>query len=92
MRDACRVAWMELQELAAAMLDDAGIIPGDIVQYPGSGAKPGAFWIPRNLPSLPNSASSRVEPCQSPSVRNNIFRPAVAFVFKGSLPQALNYY
>ena len=49
MRDFGRVAWMDLQEMAVAMLDDAGIIPWDIVQCPGSGTKPGAFWVPCNL-------------------------------------------
>jgi hypothetical protein len=49
MPDSGRVAWMDLQEMAVAMRDDAGIIPGDIVQHPGSGKKPGAFWIPLNL-------------------------------------------
>jgi hypothetical protein len=30
------MAGMELQELAVAVFDDAGIIPGDIVEYFGS--------------------------------------------------------
>jgi hypothetical protein len=43
MRDSGRVAWMDLQEMAVAMRDDAGIIPGDIVQHPGFGTELRAF-------------------------------------------------
>ena len=51
---------MELQELAVDMLDDARIIPGDIVQYPGSGTtgKPMAA-VTLRVPGSVNRAARR---------------------------------